>query len=229
MNLKMQLDDLTPLAVYCENEKLIYRQVLAKALAGKVELYYVFDRWAEVTYVLEEDFINGTVTDKNFREAPSCVEKSYNICDFIPLTDSYLKGLWKAENSSNTWLYFEELFELGSPEGYVVASLDRESDDEAIIDNLFINPNPRLSTTKEQTSDKGLAKPSTTALKVIGLLMHHLAKSPKYASGTTPNKSQIKELLLELAVELDVNNYGLSKVDERLLAEAMKYLETQKN
>jgi hypothetical protein len=225
----MQLDDLTPLAVYCEKEKLIYRQVLAKALAGKIDIYYVFDRWAEVTYVLEEDFINGTVTDKNFYEAPSCIEKAYNICDFIQLTDGYLKGLWKAENNKSTWLYFEELFDLGSPEGYAVASLNRESDDEAIIDNLFINPNPSLLSAKEQTSSNTPVKPSTTALKVIGLLMHHLAKSPKYASGTTPNKSQIKELLLELAVELDVNNYGLSKVDERLLAEAMKYLETQKN
>lgn len=70
---------------------------------------------------------------------------------------------------------------------------------------------------------------SNTSLKVIGLLMHHLAKSPKYASGSTPNKSQIKELLMDLAQELDVNKYGLSKVDERLLAEAMKYLENQKN
>lgn len=69
---------------------------------------------------------------------------------------------------------------------------------------------------------------SKTALKVIGLLMNHLAKSPKYASGTSPNKSQIKELLLDLAEEQQVNAYGLSKVDERLLAEAMKYLETQK-
>ena len=71
--------------------------------------------------------------------------------------------------------------------------------------------------------------PSSTALKVIGLLMHHLSKSPKYASGGAPNKSQIKELLMELAVELDVNNYGLSKVDERLLKQASDYLETQKN
>lgn len=79
------------------------------------------------------------------------------------------------------------------------------------------------------TAAKTSELPSNTSLKVIGLLMHHLAKSPKYTSGSSPNKSQIKELLLELAMELDVNNYGLSKVDERLLAEAMKYLETQKN
>ena len=70
--------------------------------------------------------------------------------------------------------------------------------------------------------------PSNTAFKVIGLLMLHLAKSPKYASGTSPNKSQIKELLLDLAEELGINPYGLSKVDERVLADALKYLETQK-
>ena len=225
----MQLDDLTPLAVYCEKEKLTYRQVLAKALAEKIEIYYVFDRWAEVAYVLEEDFINGTVTDKNFDEAPSYIEHAYNICDFILLTDGYLKGLWKAENDGNNRLYFEELFDLGTPDGYVLACLNREADDEAITDNLFINPNPSSSNANDQAPGNAPAKPSTTALKVIGLLMHHLAKSPKYASGTTPNKSQIKELLLELAVELDVNNYGLSKVDERLLADAMKYLDTQKN
>jgi len=69
---------------------------------------------------------------------------------------------------------------------------------------------------------------SDTSLKVIGLLMHHLAKSPKYASGSSPNKSQIKELLLELAAELNVSTYRLNKVDERLLTDAMKYLEEQK-
>ena len=225
----MQLDDLTPLAVYCEKEKLTYRQVLAKALASKIDIYYVFDRWAEVAYVLEEDFINGTVTDKNFDEAPSYIEHAYNICDFILLTDGYLKGLWKAENDSKNRLYFEELFDLGTPEGYVLANLNRESDDDAITDNLFINPNPIASKTSEHPSASASAKHSTTSLKIIGLLMHHLAKSPKYASGSSPNKSQIKELLLELAVELDVNNYGLNKVDERLLTEALKHLETQKN
>ena len=71
--------------------------------------------------------------------------------------------------------------------------------------------------------------PSSTALKVIGLLMHHLSKSPKYASGNAPNKSQIKGLLLDLAVELNVNNYGLNKIDEKLLKEASEYLKTQKN
>jgi hypothetical protein len=59
--------------------------------------------------------------------------------------------------------------------------------------------------------------------------MHQLAKSPKYASRSGPNKSQIKELLLTLAEDLKVSPYGLSKVDERLLTDAMKYLEDQKS
>lgn len=84
-------------------------------------------------------------------------------------------------------------------------------------------------TKNTRLNQKVTEAPSATALKVIGLLMHHLAKSPKYVSGTSPNRSQIKELLLDLAEELDVNSYGLAKVDERILAEAMKYLETQKS
>ena len=140
-----------------------------------------------------------------------------------------MKGLWKARNKDNNKLYFEELFDLGAPKGYVIASLGRESDDQSITDNLFIDPNPSSSNAKEQLSDNLVTKPSTTSLKVIALLMHHLAKSPRYASGKSPNKSQIKKLLLELADELDIDDYGLNKVDERLLAEALKYLETQKN
>ena len=96
------------------------------------------------------------------------------------------------------------------------------------IDSIFLHKKD-INTSSKVAGKVSVEAPSNTSLKVIALLMHHLAKSPKYASGTSPNKSQIKELLLELAVELDVNNYGLSKVDERLLAEAMKYLETQKN
>jgi hypothetical protein len=91
--------------------------------------------------------------------------------------------------------------------------------------NSAIDDTSKLSSSVTHHS----ASPTNTSLKVIGLLMHHLAKSPKYLSGIAPNKSQIKELLLQLAVELDMNNYGLNKVDERLLNDAMKYLETQKN
>ena len=82
--------------------------------------------------------------------------------------------------------------------------------------------------TKDAVHGNAASSPSNASLKVIGLLMYHLAKSPKYASGTSPNKSQIKELLLDLALELEVDPYGLNKADERVLSEAMRYLGNQK-
>jgi len=110
-------------------------------------------------------------------------------------------------------------------------TIDSALDEFLSINDVFILESAIKARALNPKRDQPIVNsaPSDTALKVIGLLMHHLAKSPKYASGSSPNKSQIKELLLELASELDVNNYRLNKVDERLLAEAMKYLETQKN
>ena len=110
--------------------------------------------------------------------------------------------------------------------------LDPELDELLNIDDVFILENDIKVRALKSNSDQrqSTSKPSNTALKVLGLLMHYLAKkNKKYASGSSPNKSQIKELLIDLAVELDINQYGLSKVDERLLTDALSYLESQKN
>ncbi len=108
---------------------------------------------------------------------------------------------------------------------------DPALDEHLNIDDVFILESDIKVRALKPNSDQrqSTSKPSNTALKVIGLLMHHLAKSHKYASGSSPNKSQIKELLIDLAVELDINQYGLSKVDERLLTDALSYLDSQKN
>lgn len=125
---------------------------------------------------------------------------------------------WRTEREIHGW---EEDDRYGNvPSGYALIGLDKIKVVERELE-LFKQKKSKLPL---QT----LEPASNTALKVIALLMHHLAKSPKYASGASPNKSQIKELLLDLAEEQGINSYGLSKVDERLLAEAMKYLETQK-
>jgi hypothetical protein len=110
-------------------------------------------------------------------------------------------------------------------------TFDPALDEPLSINDVFILESDIKASALKSNSDQrqSTSKSSNTALKVIGLLMHHLAKSPKYASGSLPNKSQIKALLLDLAQELDIDPYGLSKVDERLLSEAMKYLENQKN
>ncbi len=225
----MKLDELTPLHKYIQVQGLTYKEALARALANKLDIYYVFDQWTRVSYVLEEDFINGTVTDKTFRESPNLIEHEYGTCDLVSLTPDHIRWLWNAGSTDLPNLAVAELLEPGKPEGYVIAGLVGETDEMLVIDNLFVDPNPKCRKSDQDAIGANKEKPSSTALKVVGLLMHHLAKSPKYASGSSPNKSQIKELLLDLADELGVNNYGLSKVDERLLAEAMRYLETQKN
>lgn len=225
----MKLDELTPLHKYIQEQGLTYKEALARALANKLDIYYVFDQWARVSFVLEEDFSNGTVTDKTFRESPSLIETEYETCDLVSLTPDHIRWLWNAGSTELSNLTVAELLEPGKPEGYVIAGLVGETDEMLVSGNLFVDPKPKSLQPDQSAPGAANEKPSSTALKVVGLLMHHLAKSPKYASGSYPNKSQIKELLLDLADELGVSNYGLSKVDERLLTEAMRYLETQKN
>ncbi|BDX03097.1 hypothetical protein MACH16_18450 [Marinomonas pontica] len=120
---------------------------------------------------------------------------------------------WKTEREIYDW-------EENLPE-YASITLDHVLVSKSAPTSQTLGNKPTTSNTRDNAP--------RTALKVIALLMHHLAKNPKYASGKSPNKSQIKELLIELAADLGVNNYGLSKVDERLLTDAMKHLEEQKN
>lgn len=221
----MQLDELIPLDKYNQTQGLACRETLAKALAGQIDVYYIYDRWSKLVYTVKDDLTK----DKADSEAlPRTVEYIHDVGDTIKLTEKYIKALWWAETNTQDDFTFEDFFMRGEPEDLVFTSCLREQNEETITDNIFVDPKPPSLKRSQKSPDNTLDKPSSTALKVIGLLMHHLAKSPKYASGASPNKSQIKELLLELASELNVNSYGLSKIDERLLADAMKYLEEQK-
>lgn len=221
----MQLDDLTPLARYNEEQSTTYKETLATALAGKIDLYYVFDGRGLVIYEPIDDLHKGNGTKDNLIGGPDDIEIEYLPADFLKLPEVILRELWGHITYDHYKVTLGHLIFEHEPAGFKLAKMLDGSERAITADHLYVHSAPLSAPAK----DNNKHKPSNTELKVIGLLMHHLAKSPKYASGTSPNKSQIKELLLELAVELDVNNYGLSKVDERLLAEAMKYLETQKN
>ena len=225
----MQLDDLTSLSKYNDEHGLTYRESLAKALANKIDIYYVFDGRSYVVFEPhEEDLIDKKDDSQNWFGSHDALEREFAPCDFILLTPGIIRDLWGRISYEDFKVKLRELIEQSAPDGYHLSKmLDGESR-LITIDNLYADTKKNSQLMKKGSHSDNQPN-SSTALKVIGLLMHHLAKSPKYASGTSPNKSQIKELLLELAVELDINNYGLSKVDERLLAEAMKYLETQKN
>ena len=222
----MNLDDLTPLAKYNEDQDLTYRETLAKALAGKIDIFYVFDGRSLIIYEPINDSFRGQGTQDNMIGGPDDIEIEFSPCDTLQLTPTILRELWGLASYKKLKVTLSELIHEHEPEGFSLAKALDGAEREITGDNLYIDNSLSL---KKKASTATVDKPNSTSLKVIGLLMHHLAKSPRYASGTSPNKSQIKELLIDLAEELDVNNYGLSKVDERLLADAMNYLEDQKN
>jgi len=158
---------------------------------------------------INEKSIKSLIVNQQFSEA-----ELYK--PLAPICDDLEFDFWETEREVYSW-------EEDMP-AYSDVTLERIYVLEAEVITTKANKGNKVSISKTTTGSA-----SSTALKVIGLLMHHLAKSPKYASGTSPNRSQIKELLLDLAEELDVNSYGLSKVDERLLSDALKHIESQKN
>ena len=158
---------------------------------------------------INEKSIKSLIVNQQFSEA-----ELYK--PLAPICDDLEFDFWETEREVYSW-------EEDMP-AYSDVTLERIYVLEAEVITTKANKGNKVSISKTTTGSG-----SSTALKVIGLLMHHLSKSPKYASGTSANRSQIKELLLDLAEELDVNSYGLSKVDERLLSDALKHIESQKN
>ena len=224
----MTLDELTPLNTYNHQNDLSYRDALAKALAGKLDVYYVFDGRSYVIYEPCEDKYEGLGTEDNRFGSENAIEREYAPCDFILLTPDIIRELWGIIAYDDFEVALQDLIDESAPEGFYLHKMLDGNARPITIDNLYVDSNKDGENLAANSSEIHDIKASNTALKVIGLLMCHLARSPKYASGASPNKSQIKELLLDLAEEQGINNYGLSKVDERLLAEAMKYLESQK-
>lgn len=217
------------------------RDILFDALEGKLSLYVISDksfrealvpcRAGKLHHVVPSEFIDQYQPMLNHLQyvdiqlgQPLALNKTaikqliinqeFSKVELIreqePVLESLEFDYWKTEREVYGW---EEKL----PE-YALITLDYVHISKSALTSLIQDNKPATSN-----------HASNTALKVIALLMYHLAKNPKYASGTSPNKSQIKELLIELAADLGVNNYGLSKVDERLLTDAMKHLEEQKN
>ena len=209
----MNLQDLEAISDHIQSKKITFKSLMHQALDGGTEIFYVIPEMTFVTFHYTEPW-RGPVKNESYVQ-------DFEIGDTILLSEHVIKELWITGKTS-----LSQVLNSDSPAGFEVINFPNEDDFAITAEDLYLRKGVMAATNDQKQT---IQQPSTTALKVIGLLMHHLAKSPKYASGSSPNKSQIKELLLELDNELDINHSGLSKVDERLLAEAMKYLETQKN
>jgi hypothetical protein len=224
----MTLDELIPLSKYNKENDFNFRESLAKALTGKIEIYYVFDGRSYVIYEPEDANHKGKGTEGNLFGSSDAIEAVYAPCDFILLPQEVIRELWGMVSYKEFKVTLLDIIREKQPEGFKLHNMLDGWAREITIDTLYVRKDLGVKVAGSNGTVGGIEKTNNTALKVIGLLMHQLAKSPKYASGTSPNKSQIKELLLDLAEELGINPYGLSKVDERVLADALKYLETQK-
>ncbi len=68
-------------------------------------------------------------------------------------------------------------------------------------------------------------KEDPKALKVLGLLIHHLAQKNPYKNPKgEPNLSKIKDDILDMANSLNIDSLGLAKINERLLKEAIEHV-----
>lgn len=245
-NADVSLVDLVTFTEATAKLGLSHSDLIKEALAGKVRLFHPSKHSGTVAFKLaqlenegqsdqfwaplfdydnNQDSILATLsfeTGQPFALDTTCVAS-------LLLNGSYEQlGLLKAQ------LDAEKAIKSTARSNYLGGDLrwitEDRIDQQYSIDDTFLLERELEATLAKPNATRATPKdtPSNSALKVIGLLMHHLAKSPKYASGASPNKSQIKELLLDLALELGVDPYGLNKADERVLSEAMKYLENQK-
>ncbi|MDA3807657.1 MAG: hypothetical protein PF440_07075 [Thiomicrorhabdus sp.] len=219
--------------------KLTTKDLLTKALDNEIILYTLVKKDRKIAFVLygNEQSIDGFGELPLFSNGEIVSEELHlNVGQVLEITQKTITSLFVNGNFLEND-FFNELF-LNEHKNEVENSIwcTEELDDIHIsIEDVFLHNSvlSQLASHKADIENIGIKSTkesaSNTALKVIGLLLYHLAKNSKYASGENPNKSQVKELLISLADELNIDPYGLAKVDERLLSEALKYLESQKN
>lgn len=240
--MSIEIKELVGLAQASEKYKISENDILFKSLDSELSLYYLSTKNVREALIpcQEGTLHHAAVGDFIHQYQPLLDKVTYvdvQVAQPLHLNQLAIKGLLVSRQFSEVELYRELAPEVPGVDFWKTERELHEWDASLLEYDIVKLEQIQVSkfeleeciTISKKARENETEKPSATALKVIGLLMYHLSKSPKYASGETPNKSQIKELLLELAVEFGISNYGLSKVDERLLVDAIRHLETQKN
>lgn len=184
------LDELIPIGLYAKNKGISAQDVVGESLLGELDLFYVFDAPCLVIYepLSQVDKARGT---KNNMVA----DEGYIEIEYLPHESLYLPHESLNLLYNHHQVQLTDLMMNHTPPGFRFDRMLDGSERKVCIDRVFapfvkskIPGKDRPKSDVKNHTDR----PSTTGLKVVGLLMHHLAKSPKYASGTSPNKSQIK-------------------------------------
>ena len=239
--MSIEIKELVDLARACEKYKISQNDILFKSLDSQLSLYYLSPKSIrEALIPCVEGTLHHAAPGQFIHQYQPLMDKvtyvDVQIAQPLRLNQQAIKELLVSRQFNEVELYRELAQEVDGVD-FWKTELELHNCDASMpeyeivkLDQIQV-PETQLQeciAISKKAPTKATEKPTATSLKVIGLLMYHLSKSPKYAAGDSPNKSQIKELLLELAIELDIDNYGLSKVDERLLADAMRHLDTQK-
>lgn len=212
MDLKMKLDELISLDDFNQNNKFTTRKTLSRALENQLEVYYGFSSEIHATYEPIDNSDNG-------QNKPKRVWGEYEPADLVRLPTRVIKEIWGKGEA-----YVDLLLDEISPEGYGMIGIIPANTIIITENDLYVKKTSVAKMT--QASNDESATPA--ALKVIGLLMHHLSETPKYKYGEAPNKRAIQELLLSLADKYEIDDVGLRRADERVLTKALEYLQTQK-
>lgn len=221
-----KLEDLVPIELYSKNEQLSPKDVVGLGVMGKLDIFYIFDGHLLAIYDPESDSYKAQGTKNNMVADEGCIEYEYLPGDLLQVSRPPLNLLFTFNQ-----IELIDLIKGNTPKGFNFSKMLDGRGRIVELSKLLVDPSSERQKPIETQTPEILEfsnHPSNASLKVIGLLMLHLAKSKRYAAGDAPNKSQIKELLLSLADEFNVKEYGLSKVDERLLTDALRHLETQK-
>ncbi len=239
--MSIEIKELVDLARASEKYKISQNDILFKSLDSQLSLYYLSPKSIrEALIPCVEGTLHHAAPGQFIHQYQPLMDKvtyvDVQIAQPLRLNQQAIKELLVSRQFNEVELYRELAQEMdgvdfwkterelhdcdGTQPGYGIVTLEQIRISELKLEEC-------LAISKKAPAN-GSERPSATALKVIGLLMHHLAKNGQFQNHGLPNKSQIKVLLLKLADEQGINDFGLNRVDERLLADAMEYLETQK-
>ena len=235
-----ELRDLIKITDLPEKFKTDTAQILFDALEDKISLYVLSDKNCREALIpcKHIEHFHASPGDFIHQYIPLMDQMEYvdiKVAQPLRINKQALKELIVNKSFSEVELYRELAVNIDNQSfDFWKTELEIHNEESDLSRYASVGIDKVVALKEEVINTKKTVKPSgsdlatNTSLKVVGLLMKHLAKTPKYASGSSPNKSEIKKLLLTLADEFDIDAYGLNKVDERLLADAMKYLEEQK-
>jgi hypothetical protein len=193
-----KLEDLTPIELYSNNNQLNIREVIGLGLMGKLDIFCIFVAPSLVIYEPESEQQAALGTKNNMVADDGCVEIEYLPGDLLPVTKRPINLLY-----TNSQTELINLVKGNTPDGFKFGCMLDGS--KRIVDagKVFIDPATLRQQPLPQQAQELASRPTKTSLKTVGLLMMHLAKSPKYESGNTLTRVKLRSYYLTWQLNME--------------------------